>query len=695
MRCEYVVRPRNVREILRRGLALLVLLLPGIIWFPSDGAAADPWSAGAGSLWLRSAPDAEPAAALGVDTGMRVRVSGTIARVEVTQRFKNPHDEWLEGLYVFPLATTAAVDQMEMEVGDRIIRGEIQPRAAARATYESARATGRRASLVDQERPNLFTTSVANIPPHGEITIRISYLESIPWRDERYTLKLPLAITPRYTPGVEIDPGGPVPHAAATVTNEWLGTSATPERVTAPSQQAAIEIALDPGVPLASLHSHHHPVSIEEDAIGNGRFRIVATHAAADRDFELSWQPVFAPDTQAAVYTEEFDGQTHALVMLVPPAMTAGTPPPREVIFVIDTSGSMGGPSMHQARAALELGVARLGPRDRFNIIRFSNDASALFRESRIADPLARRQARGFIAALQASGGTEMRPALELAFATPADDALLRQIVFITDGSVGNEAELVALIERRLDDARLFTVGIGAAPNTWFMQEAAAAGRGSYTFIARAEQVGERMAELFRRLEHPALVGLELHWPGINRPDFATPLPRDLYSGDPLVLTARLDDETPSNGVLTLAGRDPQGAWVHQVPVVRLASESGIAKLWARERIAELSRRKRLGGYRVTSSELDDAILDLALRYGLVSELTSLVAVDATPARPAGAPGRLEQAPTAAPAGSAWARSAAFPATATRAPLLAWLGALALALAGLLFASGREPERYP
>lgn len=693
MKGEQVVQSRNVWEMLRRGLALLVLLLPGIVWFPSDVAAADPWSAGAGSLWLRTAPDAEPATALGVDTSMRVRVTGTIARVEVTQSFRNPHDEWVEGLYVFPLSTAAAVDQMEMEVGDRIIRGEIQPRAKARATYETARAAGRRASLVDQERPNLFTTSVANIPPHGEITIRISYLEALPWRDERYTLKLPLAITPRFTPGTEIDPGGPVPHAAATLTNAWLGTTATPERVTAPSQQATIEIALDPGMLLASLHSHHHPVSVVEDAAGNGRFHIVAAPAAADRDFELTWQPVLAPDTQAAVYTEEFEGRTHAMVMLVPPATTTGTPPPREVIFVIDTSGSMGGPSMRQAQAALELSVARLGPQDRFNIIRFSNDARALFRESRVADPLARRQARGFIAALQASGGTEMRLALELAFATPADDALLRQIVFITDGSVGNEAELVALIERRLDDARLFTVGIGAAPNTWFMQEAAAAGRGSYTFIAHTEQVGERMAELFRKLEHPALVGLELHWPGINRPDFATPLPRDLYSGDPLVVTARLDDETPRDGSLTLAGNDRQGAWVYQVPIVPLAGESGIAKLWARERIAELSRRKRLGGYRVTSSELDDAILDLALRYGLVSELTSLVAVDATPARPAGAPGRLEQAPTAAPAGGAWARSAAFPATATLAPLLTWLGALALVLAALLFASGRTPER--
>ncbi|HUG98252.1 MAG TPA: marine proteobacterial sortase target protein [Gammaproteobacteria bacterium] len=680
---------RDWRATCRRWLALFVLLLPGVVWFPAD-AAADSRSPSAAGLWLRSSADAEPVAALGVDTRFRVRVTGNTARVEVTQTFSNPFDEWLEGLYVFPLAAAAAVDQMEMQLGERVIRGEIRPRAAARAAYEAARTTGRRASLVDQERPNLFTTSVANIPPRGEVTVRIAYLEVIPWRDERYTLKLPLAITPRYTPGVVIDPGGEVPWLEAAIANGWLGSSATPERVTASSQRAHIDIELSPGFALDSLHSLHHAVSIDEDA-GTGRQRIRAAAAAAERDFELSWTPVLAPDTQAVVYAEQFAGETHALLMLTPPEVGAGATPPREVIFIIDTSGSMGGPPIQQARAALELGVARLKPQDHFNVIRFSNDASALFDRSRPADPAARRAARRFIASLEASGGTEMRPALELAFSTTARPGALRQVVFITDGSVANEADIIRLIERRRGDARLFTVGIGAAPNAWFMQEAAAAGRGSHTFIARAELVGGRMAELFRKLERPALIGLELHWPGANRPDLATPLPRDLYAGDPLVVVARLDHGPPS-GLVTLAGRDAHGDWVHQVPIIALQGEAGIARLWARERITELSRRKRLAGSDAPSADLDAQILELALGYGLVSDLTSLVAVDATPVRPAGAPGRLAQVPTAAPAGGAWAH-AGFPATATAAPLLTRLGALAFAVAGLAFLGGRVRRR--
>lgn len=677
------------REIARRGLALAALLLPGIVWFPAD-AAVDPWAAGAGSLWLRADADAAPQAAPGMASAFHARVTGNTARVTLTQRFSNPTDDWMEGLYVFPLAATAAVDQLELEVGDRVIRGAIQPREIARKTYETARAAGRRAGLVDQARPNMFTTAVANIPPRGEITVRIAYLEIIPWRDGHYTLRLPLAITPRYAPGAA--PGAPGhtddDGAGAAPAGSTAG-HVTPELVSADPGHAHIEIELAAGFPLASLTSHHHPVSSEESG---EQVRILAARAAADRDFELTWAPVIAPDTHAAVYTEQFDGETHALVLLTPPQAPSGTPPPREVVFVIDTSGSMGGPSIAQARAALALGVQRLGPHDRFNIIRFSNHAAALFAASRPVDPLARQVANRFIASLEASGGTEMRAAVELAFATPPADGVLRQVVFITDGSVGNEAEIVALIRRRLGDARLFTVGIGAAPNAWFMHEAAAAGRGSYTFIARPEQVRERMAGLFMKLERPALVGLELHWPTGVEADLATPLPRDLYAGEPLVVAARLQG-APLQGLLTLAGQDTGGHRLRQAPVVALEGEAGIARLWARERIAELSRRKRLGDDAASPAELDRRILALAMRYGLVSELTSLVAVDDTPVRPPGATERSGQVPTAAPAGSAWTRSAGLPATATAAPLLAWSGVLSLALAALAFFGRRRTER--
>jgi Ca-activated chloride channel family protein len=315
-----------------------------------------------------------------------------------------------------------------------------------------------------------------------------------------------------------------------------------------------------------------------------------------------------------------------------------------------------------------------------------------------------RATALRFIARLEADGGTMMHPALEMAFDMRATPGLLRQVVFITDGSVGNETEVLGLVEERLGEARLFTVGIGPAPNDWFMREVAAAGRGSYTFIADVAEVGPRMGQLFRKLEQPALVDLELLWPGGVTADLATPLPRDLYAGDPVAVAARLtgvpltgDDPGQS---LTLLGFSSGSTWSRQAPLQQLEGEAGIAKLWARERIAELSRRKRLAGGGATTGRLSREALDaeieaLAMGYGLVSERTSLVAVDVTPARPEGAALGREQAPTAAPKGTAWTRTSAFAQTATPAALLGWIGTVLLALALLLARPARPRWLHP
>jgi Ca-activated chloride channel homolog len=398
----------------------------------------------------------------------------------------------------------------------------------------------------------------------------------------------------------------------------------------------------------------------------------------ADRDFELTWSPTVTPEMHAAAFVEEVGGDTYSLVMLTPPATVDSHTAPREVLFIIDTSGSMEGPSIRQAREALLLGVERLSERDRFNVIRFSNDATSVFAQPERVDTASRALALRFIASLVADGGTEMRGALELALSMPTASGFLRQIVFITDGAVSNEAEIVRMIHDRGGDSRLFTVGIGAAPNAWFMREAAAAGRGSYLFIADVSQVRDRMQDLFAKLERPALVDLALLWPGGVPAELAAEVPRDVYAGDPLVLVARLT-EAPQ-GLLTLTGRDAAGDWVRQLPIRRLAGQPGIAKLWARERIGDLSRAQGTESY----------ITELALRHHLVSDFTSLVAVDITPVRPAGISARPDQASTSGPAGGAWGETTGLPQTATPATLLAILGALSLCISLLLTASPRS-----
>jgi Ca-activated chloride channel family protein len=673
-----ITEPTPWRERVVNVLALLALLLVGVVWPPVFAAEAvpgaqaadavrsiDPSDARAGSLFLCGTPCETPREALRQSTRIRAQVTGNVARVYVTQTFENPTDDWVEGLYVFPLSAGAAVDEIEMIVGERRIRGEIQRKQEARATYEQAKREGRRASLVDQARPNLFTTSVANIGPRSSITVEIAYLDTVPFRDGRYALNLPLSITPRYTPG----------SAAET---------ATPELVTSGVQNAQIEIDLLPGFSLQTVQSLHHSVTMEMTGAGR-RIRLRSATVPADRDFELVWKPVETPDTHAAAFAERVGDDTYVLVTLVPPQMMVERLYRREVLFIIDTSGSMSGPSIEQARAALRLGVARLRPDDSFNIIRFSDDATSLFPVSQPAVGVNRQTAEEFIDSLRADGGTEMRSALELAFSIPVSEDALRQIVFVTDGSVSNEGELVKLIHSKIGGSRLFTVGIGAAPNAYFMREAAAAGRGSYTFIPQIEQVTERMDDVFRKLENPALVNLELHWPDGAVATLASSLPGDVYAGDPLTVAAKLPNLP--KGTLTLTGRSGGGAWTRQLPLRMVNEQAGVAKLWARERIGELSRLKNLGGETCNDAAgcngpgLEEQITELALAHHLVSDYTSLVAIDVTPVRPQGIDGRSEQVPTPAPRGSAWAQSTGFASTATPAPMLLLIGVLALALA--------------
>jgi Ca-activated chloride channel family protein len=424
-------------------------------------------------------------------------------------------------------------------------------------------------------------------------------------------------------------------------------------------------------------------VEVKDDAPGK-RVHLAGSQIATDRDFELVWTPAVADDVAAAAFAEQIGDDTFTLVVLTPPYAADETTQSREVTFIIDTSGSMEGPSIQQARAALQLGIERLQPGDLFNIIRFASDCSSLFAEPQRVGASTRILASQFIAGLRADGGTEMRAPLQQAMATPANAGYLQQIVFITDGSVGNEAELIALIHRQVGNSRLFTVGIGAAPNSYFLEQAAAAGRGSYTFIAEREQVGSRMQDLFHKLERPALVDLKVRWPDDLAADAAAPMPGDLYAGDPLVILARLP-QAPS-GNLTLSGRIRGRDWVHQVAITRVGEQSGLSKLWARERISDLSHQIPFGD----REPLRASILALALKHHLVSDFTSLVAVDDLVVRPPGSSGHVEQAPTSAPAGSYWATTG-FSKTATAAELLFDCGLLCMTCGYfLLWAKSRK-----
>lgn len=642
-----------------------------------------------GTLLLRNADAASITAPL-VFTDVHVDVSGMTARVRVVQRFVNPTADWREGVYVFPLPENAAVDHLDMRIGDRMIQGQVKERSDAKRAYEAAKADGRKASLVEQERPNLFTTSVAHIGPDEEIAVAIEYQQALAYDAGTFALRFPLAITPRYIPGTP-QPADDAKDAAATDgTGATVPTDAVPDadRITPPLVEpgtgavnpVAIEIDLNAGFPLARLASPYHAIHIDEAPDHRYRITLADGVVPAARDFELVWTPDVGSTPAAALMTEERDGRKFALLMVLPPVADAATAPrtPREVTYIIDTSGSMEGESIHQAKEALLLALDRLQPGDAFNVIEFNSVTRPLFAAPVPVDGATLERARRFVGALRAQGGTEMLPALTAALGTSRTGNAMRQVVFLTDGAVGNETELLHLIESRLADRRLFTIGIGAAPNTYFLRKAAEAGRGTFTFIGDVREVKAKMAALIRKIENPVVTDIDVVWPG-GVVAYPGKLP-DLYAGEPVILTAELQNAKLA-GDVALAGMRSGKPWTAKLALATGAGAPGVGVLWARDKIEALMDAKRNGA---PADEIRREVIAVALEHHLVSAYTSLVAVDVTPTAPPGVDLKRSALPTNLP-GASQADIIGLPQTATPAQLLLWLGAIALALAAVLW----------
>ncbi|HHO56563.1 MAG TPA: marine proteobacterial sortase target protein [Trueperaceae bacterium] len=565
-----------------------------------------------------------------LSTVVDMKISGMVSRVNLKQSFINTGNDWTEALYVFPLPEDAAVDSLKMIIGDRIIVGEIQEKQQAKETYERAKEAGYQTSLVEQERPNMFTTSVANIAPGQTIIIEISYIETLSLTDNSFSMRFPLAITPRYIPGAKLVGEENINYQ--NTGNGWAANTdqvpdaskITPYYSDAIKNPVKMHIELDAGFPLELLESRYHDVKILQT---DNTYSIDLDTNPSNKDFELVWTPKLGSEPGAAVFSENLDGEAYALVMLVPPKLeNIQSTIAREMIFIIDTSGSMSGTSMRQAKDSLELALNRLNSRDKFNIVEFNSTASELFGQSQKANARNIARAHQFVKSLQADGGTEMVPALNLALKNRTDDSFLRQVVFITDGSVGNETELFQLIERKLKDANLFTVAIGSAPNSYFMRKAAEFGRGSFVYISDVAEVKEKMAKLFEKLEKPVLTNVDLKLP--QGSEVYPKIVPNLYAGEPVVLSIKL---ARADGEVRISGNIADKTWSRSVNLANAASGE-VAQVWARAKIESLNDEMIRGG---DYSKLEKDITELALKHHLITDYTSLVAVDKTPARPA------------------------------------------------------------
>jgi len=630
-------------------------------------------------------------------TDVQIAVTGIIARATVRQEFTNPSQkkgDWLEGIYVFPLPETAAVDHLRMHVGERIIEGQIKERAEAKKVYEKAKQEGKRTSLVEQERPNIFTTSVANIGPGERIIVEIEYQETVRYDQGKFQLRFPMVVGQRYIPGTPVIVEDQDPKGLGTILDTDRVSDAS--RITPPAQEpgqgsinpVSLSLSLTPGFPVAKVESLFHPVIVISDPDGGYQISLKKDAVPADRDFQLTWSPAPSKEPAATIFTEQRGGETYAMLMLVPPTQQNDAAPhmPRDLTFVIDTSGSMAGPSIEQAKTSLAAALTRLTTQDRFNVIQFNNRVRSLFPSPQPVTTAAMRKAIRYVEGLSADGGTEMLPALRQALKSSQDIARLQQIVLITDGQVGNEDELFELLHHRLGTRRVFTIGIGSTPNSHLMRKTAEFGRGTFTYVGNVSEVKDKLDALFKKLEQPVLNDIQLDRTGWTALEHYPSRIADLYEGEPIVLALKATS-LPDQAILRgLMGTQP---WSLPVSMKQATTRGGLSVYWARQKISALTDEAFTGTAEETVRE---GVLDVALAHHLVSKYTSLVAVDVTPVRPTGKP-ETEQPQSARSAEDQEKTAMAeLPKTGTDGQVQLLLGLLLLATVAILWRVQRATE---
>ena len=552
-------------------------------------------------------------------TDVHIRVDGFLADATVTQRFTNPFATKIEAVYLFPLPTGAAVTDMTIRIGSRTIRGSIQERGAAKRVYEAARARGLVAALLTEERPNLFTQNIANLEPGASIEVTLRYTERLAYESGGYELVFPMVAGPRY--GADKTAAAPAAPAE-----------------TRPAHDIGLQVEIDAGVPITAVRSPSHHLSIDRPSDRRAAVQIAAGDAIPNKDFVLRYDVAgAAPQLGALAYK---DGDTGSFVLIAqPPADTAPVAiAPRELIFVLDTSSSMRGAPLGKAKQLIRDVLATLRPDDTFQIVRFDDRASALGPGPIANKPRNVQLVLDWLAALDAGGGTEMTTGIDAALAVPHDPARLRIVAFLTDGYVGNEDAILAQIAAHAGEARLFGFGVGSAVNRYLLEEMAAQGRGVAQFVRPDEDTASVVRAFERRISAPVLTDVRLDWGGLAVADVSPQAVPDLFLGQPLVVTGHYT--RGGSATVTVHGRQDGREVSFAVPVTlpdHDAARPAIATVWARQRIAELSRKL----IRKDDPAIVRDITQLSLAHHLLSPYTAFVAVDDSRVTKGGAAARV------------------------------------------------------
>ena len=565
-------------------------------------------------------------------TKVDIVVNGMVSTTTVEQQFTNPSSEVIEAVYVFPLPHTAAVHEMVMRIGDRLVLGTVKEREEAKKTYEKAKKAGKRAALTEQERPNIFTNSVANIMPGDTIIVRLKLVDKLTYDSGEFSLRFPMVVAPRFIPGA-VDTG-------------YSGTGWSPDtevvpdasRITPPvvppnmrsGQTISITVDLDAGIPIKDISSESHEIHTWQVAGNQYGISLKETETIPNKDFILLFTPEVDAVPETAWFTSEYEGDDYFMLMCVPPIeLSSHKEIPREMVFVIDISSSMTGTSIYQAKTSLINGLGNLHPNDYFNIIAFNNSYYFMNFGSIPATTENIKRGIQYSEQLAASGGTMMYPALEHAYLLPSIQNVTKMIILLTDGAVGNETQLMNLVNQYSDGTRFFAVGIGSAPNSYLLAKVTRLGRGTFTHISRSSLVEERMTELFHKIESPVLTDLTLSLP-VDVQIFPDPLP-DLFVGEPLLVFGKMSQTCDTKGLFSGNAGDVQFEYPISLDDKSQKLDPAIPVIWARKKISGLMEEYNLGKRNVR-----DDVVKLGIDYQLLTKFTSFVAVEHIIVNPTG-----------------------------------------------------------
>lgn len=565
-------------------------------------------------------------------TQVEITISGNLQRATVRQVYGNPYEEPIEAVYTFPLPQSGAVDRMNMWIGDRFIEGKIHERDLAREIYEQAIQSGQTASLLEQERPNIFTQSVGNILPGDSIVIEISYVAPVEYDDGEYEIVFPMVVGPRFVP-----PGGFVRRIFDMYTVSTSVEDA--DRITPPivpegtrtGYDIELSVTINPGVEIQDFESLNHEVDVDLNwRAGNVTISLKDEDVIPNRDFVLRYTTA-SDRIQTGVISHNGELGGHFMLILQPDAdIDIDEITPKEMFFVVDCSGSMGGQPMDVAKETVRQFVRGMNPDDTFQIMRFSETASSMSRSPLTNTESNVEQGVQFINNMSGCGGTMMIEGVRAAIGYPEDPDRMRFVIFLTDGFIGNEAEILGELQSTLgENTRLFSVGVGSSPNRYLIEGLAEEGRGHAYYVGLNEDPTEAVSAIYEKINDPYLVGISINWGSLDVHDVYPSRIPDLYAGEPLVIIGQYDGS--GSETVHLSGVVAGRRWNRDVRVVLPSHEEDndvIATLWARKKIHDLTRQMYNSyGYIDQNQDIIEEITDTALDYQIMSEYTSFVAV--------------------------------------------------------------------